>query len=288
MGRPNLPPWQQVFSEMAEAGFLYAELGPLGYLPQDASVIRNAMSERKLQVVGAALLEPLLDPAVTERSLNAARRLSRLISESGGKFLVIVDWVTPERGRTAGRPSDAPRLTGERLSHFHWMFEEIGRISKKEFGVQAVAHAHGGTYLEFEDEIEALLAATDPDLVELAIDTGHSVFAGFDPTALYEHHCERTTYVNFKDVDGVVLERANREKLSFLEAVDAGIFCKLGAGVVDLRAFTGTMMGHSFSGPAVIEQDRDPASPGDPLSDARQSIAFLKSIGLEAGMQKAV
>jgi len=157
MGRPNLPPWQQVFSEMAEAGFLYVELGPLGYLPQDASVIRNAMSERKLQVVGAALVEPLLDRAVTERCLNAARRLSRLISESGGKFLVIVDWVTPERGRTAGRPSDAPRLTGERLSHFHWMFEEIGRISKKEFGVQAVAHAHGGTYLEFEDEIEALL-----------------------------------------------------------------------------------------------------------------------------------
>jgi inosose dehydratase len=167
------------------------------------------------------------------------------------------------------------------------MFEEIGRISKREFGVQAVAHSHGGTYLEFEDEIEALLAATDPDLVQLAIDTGHSVFAGFDPTALYERHAARTTYINFKDVDGAVLERANRDRLSFLEAVDAGIFCKLGAGIVDFSAFTAALKRHGFAGPAVIEQDRDPTSPGDPLGDARKSIAFLESIGLRAELQAA-
>ncbi len=281
IGRPNLPPWQKVFTEIAQAGFRYTELGPLGYLPQDPKVVRNGMVERKLTVVGAALLEPLADPAVLQRSLDAAQRLSRLISEAGGRFMVIVDWVTPERDRTAGKSSAAPRLKGKALRDFHATFERIGEISKVE-GVQSVAHPHGGTYLEFEDEIEALLAATDPDLVQLAIDTGHSVLAGFDPAALYERHAGRTTYINFKDVSGAVLHQLRSTEMSFMEGVDAGAFCRLGSGVVDFRAFVAALKKHAFKGPAVIEQDRDPSAPGDPLSDAIESIAFLKSIGLEA------
>jgi inosose dehydratase len=288
MGRPNLPQWQRVFTEMGQAGFRYVELGPLGYLPQDPPLVRREMQDRNLQVVGAALLEPLADPAVASRSLEAARRLARLIAESGGSYLVIVDWVTPDRNSTAGRSEQASRLTGAALDHFHSMFNRIGEISKREFGVQAVAHSHGGTYLEFEDEIEALLAATDPDFVQLAIDTGHSVFAGFDPTALYNRHAARTPYINFKDVDGEVLALSRREGLSFLDAVDAGVFCALGTGVVDFRGFTAALKAHGFAGPAVIEQDRDPESPGNPLDDAKQSVRYLQSIGLQADLQPAV
>ena len=29
---PNAPPWQTVFSEIADAGYHWCELGPLGYL----------------------------------------------------------------------------------------------------------------------------------------------------------------------------------------------------------------------------------------------------------------
>src|SRR5579862_8456127 len=101
IGRPNLPDWRRVFTEMAEVGFRYTELGPLGYLPDDTALIRKEMAARKLTVVGAALLEPLRDPAVRDRSLRAADSLARMIAETGGKFMVVVDWVTPERGATA-------------------------------------------------------------------------------------------------------------------------------------------------------------------------------------------
>jgi inosose dehydratase len=281
MGRPNLPPWRSVFTEIAQAGFLYTELGPLGYLPQDPDAIRSGMKERTLSVVGAALLEPLADPTVRQQSLTAARRLSRLIAETGGSFMVIVDWVTPERDRTAGKSSIAPRLKGNALRDFHSTFERIGEISK-EVGVQSVAHSHGGTYLEFEDEIEALLASTDPDLVQLAIDTGHSTLAGFDPTALYRRHPHRTTYINFKDVSWRILDRLRSTKMTFLEAVDAGVFCQLGGGIVDFPAFVAELNENRFDGPAVIEQDRDPSAPGNPLIDAILSIEFLKSVGLVA------
>jgi inosose dehydratase len=284
IGRPNLPDWRRVFSEMSEAGFKYVELGPLGYLPDDTALIRREMADRRLAVVGAALLEPLLDPNVRESSLAAADNLARMISETGGSFMVIVDWVTPERDGTAGRPSKAPRLKGSALSYFHDMFSRIGEISLRH-GVQSVAHSHGGTYLEFEDEIEALLAATDPTLVQLAIDTGHSVFAGFDPTALYERHAARTTYVNFKDTFSEVMRTVETTEITFLEAVDAGIFCRLGAGLVDFPGFAAALERHDFSGPAVIEQDRDPSNPGNPLADARESIRYLRSIGMKPDLQ---
>jgi len=281
IGRPNLPAWQDVFDEIAKAGFIHTELGPLGYLPQDPDLIRSEMAKRKLAVCGAALLEPLLDPAVEQRSLEAAERLMRLISGAGGRFVVIVDWVTPERSATAGRSDTAVRLTGEPLKHFHAMFEKIGRIARRQ-GVQAVAHPHGGTHLEFEDEIDALMAATDPELVGFAIDTGHSAFAGFDATPVYERYAARTSYINFKDCSGSVLDSVRAEKIGFLEAVDRGVFCPLGQGVVDFAGFVAAMNRNGFDGPAVIEQDRDPTAPGDPTADARSNIAFLKSIGLNA------
>ena len=56
MGRPDLPPWPIVFDQIADAGFRYTELGPLGYLPEDGGLIRGEMESRKLGVVGAALL----------------------------------------------------------------------------------------------------------------------------------------------------------------------------------------------------------------------------------------
>lgn len=280
IGRPNLPAWQQVFDEIAAAGYSYTELGALGFLPNDPSLIHSAMAERGLKVVGAALLEPLADPAVERTSLEAAARLGRLVAEAGGGFLVIVDWDLVARGNTAGRTQEARRLVGGELDHFHGMFEKIGEIAR-DLGLQAVAHPHGGTYLEFEDEIEALLGATDPDLVGLAIDTGHSLFAGVDPTALYQRQAARTHYVNFKDISAEVLARVRAEKLEFLRAVDAGVFCRLGEGAVDFDAFIDALRRQRYRGPAVVEQDRDLAvTGGDSLNDARGSLRFLQSKGL--------
>ena len=34
--KPGAPPWDEVFTEISEAGYLWCELGPVGYLPDDA------------------------------------------------------------------------------------------------------------------------------------------------------------------------------------------------------------------------------------------------------------
>jgi inosose dehydratase len=279
MGRPDLPQWPAVFDQIAEAGFHYTELGPLGYLPEDPGLVKREMEDRKLEVVGAALLAPLGDREQKSRTLEEARRLAGLVSAAGGGFLILVDW-SPERHMTAGRTKEAIRLPGPARRDFHALVNEIGKLCREEFKILAAAHPHAGSYLEFEDEVDALMASVDPKYVTLAIDTGHSVYAEIDPAALLVKYAARTSYVNFKDISGSVLDRARQNAWPFLTAVDQGVFCCLGDGVVDFNAFCRELSNSAFSGPAVIEQDRSPATFSSALDDARRAIRFIRKCGL--------
>jgi inosose dehydratase len=281
MGRPNLPPWPIVFDQIAEAGFRYTELGPLGYLPENGALIRGQMESRKLQVVGAALLASLGETDRRSATLSEARRLARLVADARGSFLILVDW-SPERHATAGRSKDATRLKGQAKREFHSLVSEIGRVCLTEFDLIAAAHPHAGSFLEFEDEIDDLMDATDPASVTLAIDTGHSLYADIDPASLFAKYAKRTSYVNFKDVSGSVLTRARDNALPFLSAVDQGVFCCLGDGAVEFRAFCEELNKAGFRGPAVIEQDRSPETFSSALAEARKAIRFMQQFGIEA------
>jgi inosose dehydratase len=281
MGRPDLPAWSMVFDQIADAGFRYTELGPLGYLPENGALIRKEMESRKLQVVGAALLASLGETDRRSATLSEARRLARLVADAGGAFLILVDW-SPQRHVTAGRTKDATRLKGQAKREFHSLVSEIGRVCLAEFNLTAAAHPHAGSFLEFEDEIDDLMDGTDPAAVTLAIDTGHSLYADIDPASLFAKYAKRTLYVNFKDVSGPVLAHARDNALPFLSAVDKGVFCCLGDGVVEFRAFCDELNKAGFRGPAVIEQDRSPETFSSALADATQAIGFIQQFGMKA------
>ena len=47
--KPGAPPWEEVFSEISEAGYRWCELGPVGYLPDDDERVRAELDARHLQ-----------------------------------------------------------------------------------------------------------------------------------------------------------------------------------------------------------------------------------------------
>ncbi len=63
-------------------------------------------------------------------------------------------------------------------------------MGAEEFGLEVTIHAHAGGYVEFEDELEAVIDAIDPALLGVCLDTGHSLYAGFDPIDFYERHAD--------------------------------------------------------------------------------------------------
>jgi inosose dehydratase len=275
---PKNPPWQKVMNEIAEAGYLYTELGPCGYYPTDPTVLRGQFEKRGLTVVAGFVFQPLHDPAQGNAVLDIARRTLDLLAAVGGRHLVTIDHISKERMATAGRRDHASRLDAVRRKHMVSLVDRIADLALGR-GITPVIHQHAGCYIEFEDELEDLLAQLDPKRIGICIDTGHMAYAGIDPLKFFERHRPRVQYFHFKDIDRAVHARALAQSVPFLQAIGQRIFCPLGSGVVDWKAAAALLKRSGYEGAATIEQDIDPTISKDPLEDARKSLAYLHSVG---------
>ena len=268
---PGNPPWQQVLDEIAASRLGALELGPVGYLPEDPQALREALGSRGLQAVGSFVFEDLHDPGRATAVLDIARRACAAIRAAGGGVLVIIDRPGEVRAATAGRSGEAERLDDDAWSAMVALIERVAAVAA-EHGLEPVVHHHAGSYVEFEDEIDRLLAGSSAGL---CVDTGHAAYAGIRPEALIARYGPRVRHVHLKDV-----EPARGDGLAFWDAIAAGVFCPLGAGVVDFGAVVSALDAIGYAGFATIEQDRVPGS-GAPLEDLAASLAALSAQGVE-------
>ena len=224
---------------------------------------------------------PLHTPEGVAAAVEVARRTCGLLADVGARHLVLIQGFTPERERAAGRPGAARPLSEE---EWRTMIDAVHRLAgvAAEHGLMPCFHPHAGTHVEFEPEIERLIAETDPELVALCLDTGHCAYAGVDPVELYRRHSARIAYFHLKDVDRGRLRSALAGALSFEQAVAARVFCPLGEGVVDFAALRTALEETGFDGWATVEQDRLPTDSGTPAAHAAASLRHLRSLGLAA------
>ncbi len=276
--KPGAPPWDEVFSEISEAGYLWCELGPVGYLPDDDDLVRAELDARHLRVAGSYVFEPIHDRNRHDDIAEITHSTSRRIASLGGGYLVVIDMVSPERGATAGRSAVAPRLQGDDYQALLTGLRQIAGIAG-EHGLTPVLHPHAGSYVEFEDEIERVLDDTADDGLQLCIDTGHLAYAGVEPVRFLADHRDRTPYLHFKDIDPVVHQKVLSDGVAFFDAIPLGVFCPVGRGVVDFTALADELR-KGFDGPGTIEQDRDFGSTTTALEDAKASLDYLRGLGL--------
>jgi inosose dehydratase len=277
---PRNPAWTHVLDEAKASGYTGIELGPVGYMPEDPAILGPALQKRDLTLIGGVLFRPFHDPAQWDAVRDAALRTCRALKAHQAKRLVLIDSISPRRAPTAGRSAEAERLRGADRAGLLERIEAVARMGTEEFGLQVTMHAHAAGFVEFEDELEDVLAAIEPALLGVCLDTGHCEYAGFDPVAFYRKHSERVTYLHFKDVDSAVRRRAIESRTGFYDACAAGLFCNLGEGVVDFLALKAALIAANFTGWATIEQDRDPKGERSTLADATANLKFLKKNGL--------
>jgi inosose dehydratase len=258
---PGNPRWGDVLDGIAAAGYGWTELGPIGYLPEDAG---PALAARGLGLTAGFVFEPMADPARRADVVVIARTVGERVAALGGRFLVVIDAVTPGRARSAGNSAAARRLDRDAASGLRDTVAEVATIARG-FGLRPVIHPHAGTHIEFEDEVEPLL-----ELAELCLDTGHWLYAGQDPVAAYRCWADRIPYLHLKDLD-----RARRAS-DFWASVKAGAFRPLGQGDLDVAGLLRALDQARFSGWAIIEQDREPG--GDPIGDLVASREYLESL----------
>jgi inosose dehydratase len=275
---PKNPGWQSVMSQIAEAGFRYTELGPYGYYPTDVKRLPEEFRARGLSVVAGFIFQPLHLPSAEKQVLAIAEKTCSLLSVVGARQLVVIDHISPERMQTAGDQDSAVPLDDDRFKYMIDLIRQLAQVAL-EHGVMPVIHQHAGCYIEFEAELERVLAELDSDQVGVCLDTGHMAYAGIDAIAFFQRHHERVKYFHFKDIDPKVHRQVLKDKVSFLDAVSQNIFCPLGRGVTDWEALRNAILEHHFNGYATIEQDIDPTVSFDALKHAQDSLNYLRFIG---------
>jgi inosose dehydratase len=281
--RPENPDWRRVLDEAAAAGFSAIDLGPVDYFPTDPSRLADELATRGLALSAGGLFDPLTDPAAFPAVVQKTRRTCEILKALDAPRLVIIDCVSEVRGRTAGRSDVAPRLDRADWKSMMDRIAELAKIARDEYGVRSTLHAHAGCYIEFEDEMDRAMNDLPADLVGLCIDTGHAAYAGANSVALIRRYAGRIGHMHLKNIDPAVHTRAIAEGLDFFSAIARGIFCPLGRGVVDFAAVRDALAAIGYSGIAVVEQDVDPAGDASPLANARESFAFLQSVGMATG-----
>jgi inosose dehydratase len=162
-----------------------------------------------------------------------------------------------------------PAAKAAALKEFSITLNEIGKQTAA-LGFPLVVHPHMGQLLQDPDELDAVMAATDPKYVKLLLDTGHYAAAGGDPVKAIKTHGKRLGMLHVKDVVPRP-DSTTKKKYQFVE---------LGEGKVDFKGVFTALRAAGFHGWVVVELDSVPAGRA-PRDAAAANKAFLeKTLGL--------
>lgn len=274
-GVPSNLPFPQVLDAIAQAGYAGTELGPYGYLPATPKELAHELDSRKLGLGSSYVSLRLADTHSRKDMVAHAVKVGALLASKGVKEVILADDGSPERKAAAGKVTAKDGWNDqswtEAVTTLHACADAL-----KPLGMRAVVHHHAGTFIETEAEIDRLLASTDPDKVNLLLDTGHCAYGGGDPLAVLKRHQKRVRYVHLKDVD----PKIHALGLPMDDAWARGVFCRLGLGKVPMAKIVETLRGGGYDGWVIVEQDvvrkADGSFEPDPFVCAKQSRTFLR------------
>ena len=271
--------WKQYLDDVQNAGYVWTELGPQGFLPQDPQQLRDELDQRGLKVCGGTVFAGLhkgkeaLDKAIAEFGQEA-----KLLSAVGGKFLIHL----PEQytDMHTGEATQSGDIDPEQWANLVSGTNELGRIIFEEYGVALVSHPHADTHLDIQERIEQFLVETDPRYVNLCLDTGHVAYCGGDNLQIIERFPERINYLHIKLVDPKIRERVRAEGLSLAEAVPLGIMVEPPYGEPDVPSLLSALAALDRDMFAVIEQDLYPIPSHMPLAIQARAAGYFTALGL--------
>jgi len=276
---PRQMPWHRFLDEIAEAGYEWMELGPFGYLPTDPKTLKQEVDRRGLKVTGSFVEGDLANPGTSwPRIERQLRGWGEIFQQFHAKFLVLIqDCYT---NLFNGELISPPRLDEAAFARLVDTTHRVGRIAREDYGLTLVFHPHAQTHIEYEDQIEQFLKATDPALVSLVLDTGHHSYCGGDVVAFMRKHHGRIPYLHLKSVDRAVRAQVAAENIPFAQAVGMGMFVEPSKGAVDFIAFRDLLREIDYRGFGIVEQDMFPAPFDRPLPIAKRTRSYLREIGL--------
>jgi inosose dehydratase len=229
------------------------------------------------------ILKEYTDPAILKAELAAAKLTFACYSGGGPgadpakraeeveKFMVGAKFAIAAGAKCiqATSPKRTPTVDPAALKAFGETLTAIGKQTAA-LGVPLGFHNHMDQLGQNPEDMEAILAASDPKYVKLLLDTGHYVAAGGDPAAAIKKHGKRLVLLHIKDVsDNPHAESKDGKPPKKYQ------FVELGKGKADFAAIYAALKSVGFKGWTVVELDSVPTGRA-PKDAAVANKAFLE------------
>lgn len=269
LGKENT--FEQCVSEMALAGYTGSEVG--NKYPTDPVVLKKALDLRGIQICNQ-WFSSFLTTQPYEETEKAFIAQVKFLQAMGSKIIGV-----SEQGHSVQGQLETPIfgckyiMNDEEWDKVCTGLNKLGKIAK-EYGITLTFHHHMGTVIQDPDEVERLMAGTDPEYVNLLFDSGHFTYCGADPLEMVQKYSSRIKHVHLKDVRPEVVEKVKAEKLSFLAGVRMGAFTVPGDGCIDFDPIFKVLEDAGYEGYMVVEAEQDPAK-ANPLEYALKARKFI-------------
>ena len=269
LGKENT--FEQCVSEMALAGYTGSEVG--NKYPADPVVLKKALDLRGIQICNQ-WFSSFLTTQPYEETEKAFIEQVKFLQAMGSKIIGV-----SEQGHSVQGQLETPIfgckyiMNDEEWDKVCTGLNKLGKIAK-EYGITLTFHHHMGTVIQDPDEVERLMASTDPEYVNLLFDSGHFTYCGADPLEMVQKYSNRIKHVHLKDVRPEVVEKVKAEKLSFLAGVRLGAFTVPGDGCIDFDPIFKVLEDAGYEGYMVVEAEQDPAK-ANPLEYAIKARKFI-------------
>jgi inosose dehydratase len=200
----------------------------------------------------------LTNPVRKSDELTKATTWARLIKKYGGRIFVL----GPNGVNRDSYDYDANK------ANIIKMLNEVAKTVAGE-GLTPVLHQHTGTCVESRDETYATLESADTNVLKFGPDVGQLTKGNVDAVQVVKDFLPIVHHMHLKDFAGT-----DNHLLGY---------CPLGQGKVNIPAILNLMEGRKINGMIMVELDNDfrDISPTPPYDLARQSMNYLKSIGVK-------
>ena len=276
---PKQTPWQRFLDEVAEAGYHYIELGPYGYLPTDPQRLADELAARDLKVSAGTVFTAFhrgRDEAAA--AWEPARRVAELTAAVGGQHIVVIPAMY--RDDVTGEEVEPGTLTAQQWNDLFAGHDELGRVLQQEYGLHQQFHSHADSHVCSQQEILRFLEGTDPQYVNLCLDTGHAEYGGASSAELIRSHPERIGYLHLKQVDPEAMRKVRAEDLTWAQANSAGVMVEPPQGKPDLAEVIDELEALDRSLYCIVEQDMYPVGSFEiPLPIATRTRRYLCGCG---------
>ena len=270
LGKENT--FEQCVSEMALAGFTGCEVG--GKYPKDTAVLKKALDLRGMSIASAWFSSFLLTQPYEQVEKDFIAHCE-FLHTMGAKFCNVAEQGNSIQGKFDKAVfADKPYNTEEQWKLLTEGLNKLGAVAKK-IGLTMTYHHHMGTGVQTTEEIDRLMAETDPELVWLLYDTGHLVCSGEDYLAILKKYLPRIRHIHLKDVRMEVRNRVKAENMSFLDGVRAGMFTVPGDGNVDFEPIFDIVNASDYDGWYIVEAEQDPAK-ANPFEYALKARKYIR------------